>query len=117
MGTGKNWKIPSFWPILLRFVSAPVLAIIYGFAYPAFHDLRDDPLHILGFAIAHICLLLIGLGVLVPRWFDCMIPPTRRDEGKIPYAPNVLLGSTDAQQSDSMEAGEGVEGSSEEKRS
>ncbi|KAI8666173.1 hypothetical protein NCS57_00841400 [Fusarium keratoplasticum] len=117
VGTGKNWKIPSFWPILLRFVSAPVLAIIYGFAYPAFHDLRDDPLHILGFAIAHICLLLIGLGVLVPRWFDCMIPPKRRDEGKIPYAPNVLLGSTDAQQSDSMEAGEGVEGSSEEKRS
>ncbi|RMJ12906.1 hypothetical protein CDV36_007458 [Fusarium kuroshium] len=117
VGTGKNWKIPSFWPILLRFISAPVLAIIYGFAYPAFHDLRDDPLHILGFAIAHICLLLIGLGVLVPRWFDCMIPPTRRNEGKIPYAPNVLLGSTDAQQSDSMEAGEGIEGSSEEKRS
>ncbi|KAL2683019.1 hypothetical protein Neosp_007481 [[Neocosmospora] mangrovei] len=117
VGTGKNWKIPSFWPILLRFVSAPVLAIIYGFAYPAFHDLRDDPLHILGFAIAHICLLLIGLGVLVPRWYDCMIPPKRRDEGNIPYAPNVLLGSTDAQQSDSMEAGEGVEGSSEEKRS
>lgn len=46
-----------------------------------------------------------------------MIPPKRRDEGNIPYAPNVLLGSTDAQQSDSMETGEGVEGSSEEKRS
>ncbi|KAM5354304.1 hypothetical protein ACJ41O_000954 [Fusarium nematophilum] len=107
VGIGKNWKIPGFWPLLLRFISAPVLAIIFGFAYPAFHDLRDDPLHILGFGIAHICLILIGVGVLAPRWYNTLIPPPRRGEGKIAYAPNVVLGATESQQSDSMEAAEG----------
>ncbi|CAJ0550548.1 Ff.00g104780.m01.CDS01 [Fusarium sp. VM40] len=111
VATGKNWSIPAFWPILLRFLSAPVLAIIYGFAYPAFYELRDDPLHILGFGLAHICLILIGLGVLLPRWYNTIIPPDRREEGKLPYAPNVLLDGEEPRRSDSMEAAEGPEGS------
>ncbi|KAL4931403.1 sodium:neurotransmitter symporter family protein, partial [Aspergillus undulatus] len=40
IGGEKNWKIPSFWPVLLRYVCAPVLAIIFSFAYPEFHTLR-----------------------------------------------------------------------------
>lgn len=111
VATGKNWSIPAFWPILLRFISAPVLAIIYGFAYPAFYELRDDPLHILGFGLAHICLVLIGLGVLVPRWYNTIIPPDRREEGKLPYAPNVLLDGEEPRRTESMETGEGLAGS------
>ncbi|KAH6989180.1 hypothetical protein BKA56DRAFT_476790 [Ilyonectria sp. MPI-CAGE-AT-0026] len=109
VGTGKNWTIPVIWGPLLRFISAPTLAIIFGFSYPSFHELREDPLHILGFGVAHICLLLIGVGVLFPRWFDILIPPNRRGEGKIAYAPNVVQGSVEVQQSDSIEMGEGEE--------
>lgn len=109
VGTGKNWTIPVIWGPLLRFISAPTLAIIFGFSYPSFHELREDPLHILGFGVAHICLLLIGAGVLFPRWFDVLIPPSRRGEGKIAYAPNVVQGSVEVQQSDSIETGEGEE--------
>lgn len=102
---GKNWNIPVFWAPLLRFISAPVLAIIYGFSYPGFHQLRDDPLHILGFAVAHFALVLIGLGIIVPRWFNILIPAHRREDGKIPYAPNVVLGTIDSEQAESMEGG------------
>ena len=105
VGGGKNWRIPFFWGPLLRFISAPILAIIFGFSYPAFQTLREDPLHILGFGVAHICLLIIGGGLIIPRWFNVLIPPQRRGEGKIPYAPNVLLGLEESNQSDSAENG------------
>ncbi|KAF7544873.1 hypothetical protein G7Z17_g9619 [Cylindrodendrum hubeiense] len=97
VGMGKNWNIPVVWAPLLRFISAPTLAIIFGFSYPSFNALREDPLHILGFVVAHICLLLISAGVLLPRWFDVLIPPKRRCEGKIVYAPNVVQGSLETQ--------------------
>jgi len=34
VGTGKNWKIPVFWGPLLRYISAPILAIVFSFSYP-----------------------------------------------------------------------------------
>ncbi|KAH8177020.1 sodium:neurotransmitter symporter family protein [Sarocladium implicatum] len=83
VGQGKNWSIPSWWAVLLRYVSAPILSIVYAFSYPAFYQLRYDPLHILGFGVAHITLLIIFGGILVPRWFDVFIPPQRRAEGHI----------------------------------
>lgn len=109
VGTGKNWTIPVVWGPLLRFISAPILAIIFGFSYPSFNALREDPLHILGFGVAHVCLILIAVGVIMPRWFDVLIPPTRRGEGKITYAPNVVQGSVETHQSDSVEVGEAEE--------
>lgn len=83
VGQGKNWSIPSWWAVLLRYVSAPILSIVYAFSYPAFYQLRYDPLHILGFGVAHIALLLIFGGLLLPRWFDVFVPPQRRAEGHI----------------------------------
>lgn len=82
VGTGRNWKIPSFWPFLLRYVSGPVLAIIFSFAFPEFHTLKNDPLMVLGFTVAWIGLVLIILGFALPRYYDVLIPPHRRDEGK-----------------------------------
>ena len=82
------------------------MVIILGFSYPAFYQLRDDPLHILGFGVAHIALVLIGVGVTAPRWFDVLIPPHRREEGKIDYAPNVVMGTIDSHQADAMENGD-----------
>ncbi|KAL4896134.1 hypothetical protein BDV59DRAFT_172131, partial [Aspergillus ambiguus] len=81
VGGGKNWKIPRFWPVLLRYASAPILAIIFSFAYPEFHTLRYDPLMITGFILAHLCLLAILLGLVMPRYYDVFIPPDRRAEG------------------------------------
>ncbi|RVX73485.1 hypothetical protein B0A52_03127 [Exophiala mesophila] len=84
VGTGRNWKIPLFWPLLLRYVSGPVLAIIFSFAFPEFHTLRYDPLMITGFIVSMICLVLIILGFVMPRYYNFFIPPHRRGEGSEP---------------------------------
>lgn len=81
VGRGKNWNIPAFWVILLRYISAPVLSIIFSFAYPEFHTLRNDPMMITGFILAHFCLVIVALGFIVPRYADILIPPPRRSEG------------------------------------
>lgn len=80
VGHGKNWKIPVFWPVLLRYISGPVLSIIFSFAYPEFYTLRYDPMMIAGFILAHLGLLLILLGFVMPRYYDVFIPLDRRDE-------------------------------------
>ncbi|PGH01252.1 hypothetical protein AJ80_09036 [Polytolypa hystricis UAMH7299] len=90
VGGGKNWSIPSFWPVLLRYASAPILAIILSFAYPEFHTLRYDPLMITGFIVSNLCLLLILLGFIMPRYYDIFIPPHRRSEGTEPTVTNEL---------------------------
>ncbi|CAI7653166.1 unnamed protein product [Penicillium glandicola] len=81
VGGNGNWNIPRFWPFLLRYVSAPILAIVFSFAYPEFYSLRYDPMMIAGFILAHFCLLLILLGVVFPRYYDVFIPPHRKTEG------------------------------------
>jgi solute carrier family 6 (neurotransmitter transporter, GABA) member 1 len=80
VGHGKNWKIPVFWSVLLRYVSGPVLAIIFSFAYPEFYTLRYDPMMIAGFILAHLGLLLILLGFVMPRYYDVFIPVERRND-------------------------------------
>lgn len=81
VGGNGNWNIPHFWPLLLRYASAPILAIVFSFAYPEFYTLRYDPMMIAGFILAHFCLLLVLLGVIMPRYYNIFIPPHRRDEG------------------------------------
>jgi solute carrier family 6 GABA transporter-like protein 1 len=81
VGGGQNWNIPVFWPFLLRYISAPVLAIVFSFSYPEFHQLRYDPLMILGFTVAHIGLAIILLGWTIPRYYAVFVPPDRRHEG------------------------------------
>lgn len=113
VGTGKNWKIPTFWPLLLRYISAPILAIIYSFSYPNFNALRYDPLHITGFALAHCVLVIISLGVIVPRWFDVFIPPHRQDDGKIETIANVNMSAIDAQKAEAERTEAGMSDSAE----
>ncbi|KAI9371047.1 hypothetical protein BJX61DRAFT_512789 [Aspergillus egyptiacus] len=83
IGGENNWRIPSFHPVLLRYVCAPVLCIIFSFAYPEFHTLRYDPLMITGFILAHLILLAILLGFVMPRYYDVFIPPDRVNEGEV----------------------------------
>ncbi|KAL0061033.1 hypothetical protein AAF712_012154 [Marasmius tenuissimus] len=84
VGSGRNWSIPVFWPLLLRYISGPILAIIFSFAYPEFYLLRYDPLMITGFILAHIILLLVVVGFVVPKYYDFFVPPHRRSEGTEP---------------------------------
>ncbi|KAI8289359.1 Sodium- and chloride-dependent GABA transporter 2 [Colletotrichum sp. SAR11_57] len=118
IGSGKNWNIPTFWPVLLRYVSGPILAIVYGFSYPAFYKLRYDPLHILGFGVGHIALLIIFGSFIFPRWYDLFIPAKRQNEGKLGYAPNVTIGADEAQAAAAGNLEEGhSEGATERKES
>ncbi|KAL1954029.1 hypothetical protein VTO42DRAFT_1807 [Malbranchea cinnamomea] len=91
----KNWNIPSFGPVLLRYISAPILAIIFSFAYPEFHTLRYDPLMITGFILTHICLLIVLLGFVMPRYYNVFIPPSRRHEGTEKTVANEVKGEQD----------------------
>ncbi|KAF1932290.1 SNF-domain-containing protein [Didymella exigua CBS 183.55] len=84
VGQGKNWKIPAFLPFLLRYISGPVLAIIFSFAYPGFHTLRYDPMHITGFILANLIMVAVILGFTIPRYYDAFIPYERRGEGTEP---------------------------------
>ncbi|KAI1337217.1 SNF-domain-containing protein [Xylariaceae sp. FL0016] len=92
VGGGKNWNIPVFLPVLLRYVSGPVLAIIFSFAYPEFYTLRYDPLMILGFIVAHIGMILILLGLVMPRYYAVFIPPHRQMEGTEETTVNEVKG-------------------------
>jgi len=66
VGQGKNWKIPVFMPVLLRYISGPVLFIILSFAVPEFHSLRYDPLMVLGFIASILSMVAMIGGFFMP---------------------------------------------------
>ena len=109
VGSGKNWNIPVFWAPLLRFISAPILAIVFSFAYPEFHGLRNDPPYIVGFILAHIVILTILIGFSLPRYLDVFIPPDRREDGMKDYGANVVEGLLEAEPVREMESGSGYD--------
>ena len=92
VGRGKNWNIPFFWGPVLRYGSAPILAMVTSFAYPKFYaNGRMDPLHIAGFTFAHCTVLLVIIGLILPRALDVFVLPEKRDDWKAQYAPQVLM--------------------------
>ncbi|KAK2936613.1 Sodium:neurotransmitter symporter [Fusarium oxysporum f. sp. vasinfectum] len=97
IGNGNNWSLPFLWAPMLRYVSGPILAIIFSLAYPSFEEVKNDPLYILGFIVAHLLLVWCVIGFVFPRWFNIFIVPERRDDWKQPYAPNVLRGTTEGE--------------------
>jgi solute carrier family 6 GABA transporter-like protein 1 len=68
-------------PVLLRYVSGPVLAIIFSFAFPEFHTLRYDPMMITGFILSILGMVGVLMGFVMPRYYDALIPVERRREG------------------------------------
>lgn len=105
VGSNGNWALPFWWAPLLRYISGPVLAIVYSFSYPDFYSKRQDPIYIYGFALAHCALVITALGLVIPRWLDSLIPPQRRNEGHIPYAPLVTLDPDELREKQRLEAG------------
>ncbi|RAR04190.1 creatine transporter [Stemphylium lycopersici] len=92
---GKQWRLPVFWAPILRYFAAPVLSIIFCFAYPSFYATRGDPLAIFGFAVAHLIIAVVLVGFIIPRSMNIFVPPERRDEGNRQYAPRTVLGKDD----------------------
>ena len=90
---------------MLRFISAPILAIIYSFGYPEFHTLRNDPPYIFGFILAHIIIITVLSSLVFPRYLDVFILPERRLDGAKPVAPNVLENLVDAKILEKTEKG------------
>jgi solute carrier family 6 GABA transporter-like protein 1 len=88
VGTGRNWRIPFFMPILLRYISGPVLAIIFSFAFPEFHTLRYDPMMITGFILSLIGISIMLVGFIAPRYYDVFVPAHRQNEGMEPTIAN-----------------------------
>lgn len=103
VGGGKNWRIPIFLPVLLRYISSPVLFIILSFAVPEFHQMRYDPLMILGFIASISFLIFMLIGFFVPRFYEPFIPVHRRAEGTEETVVNEL------KQKDSIDSSETVE--------
>jgi solute carrier family 6 (neurotransmitter transporter, GABA) member 1 len=93
---------------LLRYINGPLLAIVYSFSFPAFaSDGAKNPTHIFGFANAHFVSSLVLFGLIVPQWFNVLVPVERRDDGNKMYAPNTTI--MDGQrESDSLESAEGI---------
>ena len=92
MAQGKNWSIPIIWGPVLRYISAPILAIIVSFSYPDFYARgRMDPLHICGFAFAHVAFFIVVMGLVLPRSLDVFVKYERRDDSKISCAPQELM--------------------------
>lgn len=112
MGRGKNWNIPVFWGPVLRYISAPILAMVASFAYPKFYaGGRMDPLHICAFTFAHITVFLVFTGLVLPRAFDVFVLPEKRNDDKAPSAPQVLSAMllARAEGSENVEEGNVVE--------
>jgi solute carrier family 6 GABA transporter-like protein 1 len=120
VGQGRNWKIPVFMPVLLRYISGPVLAIILSFAVPEFHSLRYDPLMVLGFIASILSMVAMIAGFFFPRcvgycsfiktnllmmyrFLDSLVPAHRRSEGTEETVVNEL------KQKDSIDSGNVVE--------
>lgn len=93
LGQGNNWKIPSIWAIFIRYLSAPILAIIFGFAYPSFLDNRGDPLHIFAFTAAHFIMAIPLVALAIPSTLDILIPQAKKNSHKLQYtsSPGVVV--------------------------
>lgn len=87
-GSG-NWTLPWYWPVCLRYVTAPILIIVFSFGYPSFIAVRNDPLHVFSFLCAHTMIVLVVSIFIVPRALNVLIPVKRREEGDRAYAPQV----------------------------
>jgi len=97
IGVGKNWSIPWAWAVIMRYISGPILAIVLSFAYPKFTETHMyDPIMIYGFSIVHLVVPTVVLGLLMPSWFNWIIPAEKIPLGDKPVAPMETIDNTNA---------------------
>ncbi|KAL8345851.1 hypothetical protein RB601_005759 [Gaeumannomyces tritici] len=91
VGTGKNWKIPSFWAPLLKYMTSPVLLMLLSLAYPLFISKRTDPQQIFAFSFMHIVMVVTVSVFVYPRYFNVFVKREARGAGDQPVAPGVTM--------------------------
>lgn len=98
---------------MLKYNTAPIVSIIFSFAYPDFYAAkRWDPLHIASFAFMHMVLVSALVGLIMPRWFNVLVPASRKTEGDYPVMPGVVFSRANASGSLDIEGiSQGAEGS------
>ena len=109
--TGKNWRLHWFWPVCLKYLTAPAVGMVYTFVYPKFQNdggYMDDPIYIYGFAVMHMPLVFIIGGFIFPKFFNFLIPELRKGEGKYDVQPQVTIGQTLVISSGGLEEGQPV---------
>jgi len=95
VGFGKNWNIPMFWAPVMKYISGPILLIVLSFAYPQFDEKHKfDPIMIYGFSIVHLVVPTVVVGLLLPSWFNWIIPSAIIPKGDKPVAPMETIDNT-----------------------
>lgn len=105
--TGKNWRLHWAWPVILKYITAPAVGLVFTFAYPKFRDAEwyHDPPYFYSFVLMHVVMIFIVGLFIFPRFFNFLIPATRRDEGTYEVQPQVSIGEIPAPRSTGVEAG------------
>ncbi|RSL45372.1 hypothetical protein CEP54_014296 [Fusarium duplospermum] len=113
LGGSKNWKIHWVWPICLKYITGPAVALVFSFAYPKFlNNHADDPPFIYSFVLMHFVVIFIVGAFIVPRFLNILIPAHRvaRGDGKYEVAPQITVGQTPVINDGGLEGGNVLEG-------
>ncbi|CRK14606.1 hypothetical protein BN1723_016867 [Verticillium longisporum] len=112
--TGKNWRLHWAWPVILKYLTAPAVGLVFSFAYTKFRDERhaQDPAYLYSFILFHMVMIFIVGLFIFPRFFNCLVPARRLEagEGKYDVAPQVIIGETVMLSSGGIEEGNSIEG-------
>ncbi|KAM0438643.1 hypothetical protein ACHAPT_001396 [Fusarium lateritium] len=104
----KNWRIPWVWPICLKYITGPAIALVFSFAYPKFlNGHADDPPFIYSFVLMHMVVIFIVGAFIVPRFLNILIPSHRleRGDGKYEVAPQTTMGEPPVLNDGGLEGG------------
>ncbi|KAJ3467778.1 hypothetical protein MRS44_005342 [Fusarium solani] len=113
LGGSKNWKIHWVWPICLKYITGPAVALVFSFAYPKFlNGHADDPPFIYSFVLMHMVVIFIVGAFIAPRFLNILIPGHRveRGDGKYDVAPQITVGETPIINNGGLEGGNVLEG-------
>ncbi|KAM5347507.1 hypothetical protein ACJ41O_010512 [Fusarium nematophilum] len=108
LGGSKNWKIHWVWPICLKYITGPAVALVFSFAYPKFlSGHADDPPFIYSFVLMHMVVIFIVGAFIVPRFLNILIPSHRieRGDGKYEVAPQITMGEAPVLHDGGLEGG------------
>ncbi|KAM0322003.1 hypothetical protein ACHAQA_009745 [Verticillium albo-atrum] len=107
--TGKNWRLHWAWPIILKYLTAPAVGLVFSFAYTKFEreKFAQDPAYLYSFILFHsVMVFIVGLFIF-PRFFNCLVPARRiaAGEGKYDVQPQITIGETVVFSSGGIEEG------------
>lgn len=93
---GNNWSLPMFWAPVMRWITAPVLAVILAIGYQDYtvgKEYHKDPLHVFSFILSHVGVAFIIVGFFWPNTFAWWSPRKELESDQRQYltGPGVTL--------------------------